>query len=214
MAEARGLRGKFGQRMMQHELCEPQVCLCAWIGPGKNPKAVTLPQSAFKNFRSIEKRQTLSLAASSDSQLLRENVISGVAGDLRLLRSAVIYGPNAAGRSNLVRALKTLQELVQNSAMGIQEGQHIPVTPIIVPRLCTGGHARIFRVPTAMSSDGHRPVPGRGGPDLVLAREAPMPVMRSRPAAALSVVRMRGTGPIPDPSSCPGFCKSGLLRVR
>jgi hypothetical protein len=37
-------------------------------------------------------------------------------GIARNRRSAVIYGPNAAGKSNLLRALQTLQLLVVNSA--------------------------------------------------------------------------------------------------
>lgn len=87
------------------------------------------------NFRSIKKRQTLSLAASPDSKLLRQNVIFEADENLRLLRSAVIYGPNAAGKSNLFRALGTLRQLVQGSAMGIQEGQRLPVTPFLLSKV-------------------------------------------------------------------------------
>lgn len=87
------------------------------------------------NFRSIQERQTLSLAASPDSKHLRQNVISGADENMRLLRSAVIYGPNAAGKSNLLRALETLRVLVQSSATGIQEGQRLPVTPFLFSKV-------------------------------------------------------------------------------
>jgi hypothetical protein len=83
------------------------------------------------NFRSIRTRQTLSMVASPDAKHLQQNVISGKGDELRLLRSAVIYGPNAAGKSNLLRALETLRALVQGSATGIQEGQRLPVTPFL-----------------------------------------------------------------------------------
>lgn len=83
------------------------------------------------NFRSIRARQTLSMVAGADSKHLRQNVVSGNDSDLRLLRSAVIYGPNAAGKSNLFRALETLRGLVQASATRIQEGQGLPVTPFL-----------------------------------------------------------------------------------
>lgn len=84
------------------------------------------------NFRSILGRQTLSMVASSDSKLLRQNVIGGVEKGLALLRFAVIYGPNAAGKSNLFRALEALRGLVQHSATGIQEGQRLSVAPFLL----------------------------------------------------------------------------------
>lgn len=86
---------------------------------------------SISNFRSILTRQTLSMVASPDAAHLQRNVILGKDKDLRLLRSAVVYGPNAAGKSNLLRAVETLRQLVQNSATSFQEGQPIPVTPFL-----------------------------------------------------------------------------------
>lgn len=90
-----------------------------------------LIEFSVSNFRSIRTRQTLSMTASSDSAHAQSNVVSEKGDGLRILRSAVIYGPNAAGKSNLLRALETLRQMVQNSATGIQEGQRIPVTPFL-----------------------------------------------------------------------------------
>lgn len=90
---------------------------------------------SVSNFRSIRARQTLSMVASSDSKHLRQNVIESKGDEPRLLRSTVIYGPNAAGKSNLLRALETLRLLVQNSATGIQEGQPLPVTPFLLSKI-------------------------------------------------------------------------------
>ena len=70
------------------------------------------------NFRSFKDRQSLSLVASSGSEHREQNVsTTGVAG-LDLLRTAALYGPNAAGKSNLFHALRTLQVLVQGSGSG------------------------------------------------------------------------------------------------
>jgi hypothetical protein len=89
-----------------------------------------LIEFSVSNFRSIRTRQTLSMVAGPDSEL-QWNVLSRNGDGLRLLRSAVIYGPNAAGKSNLVRALGTLRQLVENSAIGVQEGQRINVSPFL-----------------------------------------------------------------------------------
>ena len=57
------------------------------------------------NFRSINETQTLSLVAGSGKELASENTFeSRLPGFPRLLRSAVVYGANAAGKNNLLRA--------------------------------------------------------------------------------------------------------------
>ena len=86
---------------------------------------------SVSNFRSVLARQTLSMVASQDAAHLQSNVSAGKDKDLRVLRSAVIYGPNAAGKSNLLRAVEILRQLVQNSATGFQDGQPLPVTPFL-----------------------------------------------------------------------------------
>jgi AAA15 family ATPase/GTPase len=83
------------------------------------------------NFRSILTRQTLSMVASVDKAHRSRNVVETQDRDLALNRSSVIYGPNAAGKSNLLRALQTLQQLVQLSAGAFQEGQALPVRPFL-----------------------------------------------------------------------------------
>ncbi|TRZ65066.1 MAG: ATP-binding protein [Rhodocyclaceae bacterium] len=86
---------------------------------------------SVSNFRSILTRQTLSMASSPDAAHQQRNVILGKDKNPSLVRSAVIYGPNASGKSNLLRAVEILRQLVQNSATGSQEGQRIPVTPFL-----------------------------------------------------------------------------------
>ena len=89
------------------------------------------------NFRSILARQTLSLVASTDKAHAQRNVTTTHDKQPKLLRSAVIYGANAAGKSNLLRALGFAQFLVLQSATAIQEGQRLPVTPFLFSKSAT-----------------------------------------------------------------------------
>lgn len=89
------------------------------------------------NFRSILSRQTLSLAASVDKAHAQRNVSAVQDKQPPLVRSAVIYGANAAGKSNLLRALGFVQYLVLQSATGLQEGQRLPVTPFVLSKAAT-----------------------------------------------------------------------------
>jgi hypothetical protein len=76
------------------------------------------------NFRSIRTEQALSLVADSkDDELEESNTHStGSAGLPRVLRSAVIYGPNASGKSNLLLAMTVMQAVVRST----QAGQNLP----------------------------------------------------------------------------------------
>ncbi|GAB4044952.1 AAA family ATPase [Spirosoma litoris] len=65
------------------------------------------------NFLSIKDRQTLRLDASSISEH-RDQLIN--AGRYKLLRSAVIYGANASGKSNVLKAMAAMREIVTTSS--------------------------------------------------------------------------------------------------
>lgn len=68
-----------------------------------------LIQFAVANYRSFCNEATLSLVAGPGKEHRRQNVrVPAMQGDvpsMPLLRSAAIYGANAAGKTNLVRAL-------------------------------------------------------------------------------------------------------------
>ena len=70
------------------------------------------------NFRSFREAHSLSMVAASFQEHLDTNTfnpeLSGGFG--RLLRSAVVYGPNAGGKTNLLRALQVVQQFVVSSA--------------------------------------------------------------------------------------------------
>ena len=69
------------------------------------------------NFRSFRDRQIFSTVAGSYSEHKKTNTFDPkVAGFSSLVRTSAIYGANAAGKTNLIRALQFLQALVLNSA--------------------------------------------------------------------------------------------------
>jgi len=83
---------------------------------------------AVENFRSIKTRQTFSLTKSNSDELGENTFDPKVLSASPLLRSAVIYGANAAGKSNFIKAVKVMREIVANSAKNIQRGDKLPIT--------------------------------------------------------------------------------------
>lgn len=84
------------------------------------------------NFRSIRETQTLSMVAgnaSKDKELESNIFDSGIASLPKLVRSAVIYGPNASGKSNLIAALAFMEGMVRESARDAQVGEPIEISP-------------------------------------------------------------------------------------
>ena len=87
-----------------------------------------------ENFRSIKERITLSMVAAKlrdKNESLDENNLVEVSAKLSLLRSAVIYGANASGKSNLLKALDVMSEIVLNSARW-QAKDKIPAEPFVL----------------------------------------------------------------------------------
>lgn len=87
-----------------------------------------LLQFSVKNFRSFEKEEILDLSAGKGSELRETNTFE-LSQNQHLVRSAVIYGPNAGGKSNLIRAIYFLQQFVLTSSTAYQEKQKIPLQP-------------------------------------------------------------------------------------
>lgn len=83
-----------------------------------------------KNFRSLRDEQTLSLVATTDKTLQHSHTVeSGAKAASTLLRSAVIYGANASGKSNLIKALQNMAKLVIHSSANLAVSQHLDVRP-------------------------------------------------------------------------------------
>lgn len=86
-----------------------------------------------KNFRSLRDEQVLSLVAAKDKTLQEINTMpSGIKVAPRLLRSAAIYGSNASGKSNFIKALQYMRGVVAESASVIQPGQTFNVQPFLL----------------------------------------------------------------------------------
>ena len=89
------------------------------------------------NFRSFRERVTFSMlaanitAASASKHLDEDNVFS-TPNKLTLLRSAAIYGANASGKSNLIRALEFMRRFVINSSKESQISDPIKTEPFLL----------------------------------------------------------------------------------
>ena len=83
------------------------------------------------NFRSIRDEQSLSMvAAPSDKELAETHLAHTRLKALPwAVRSAVLYGPNASGKSTLLLALNYLRAMVAESATVVQPGQTYNVQP-------------------------------------------------------------------------------------
>jgi AAA15 family ATPase/GTPase len=85
---------------------------------------------SVENFRSIKERRTLSLEATADDELEATHVHEE--GGIRVLRSVVIYGPNASGKSGLLDAMGSMRSFVLSSARQGQLLDKIPVEPFLL----------------------------------------------------------------------------------
>jgi uncharacterized protein len=91
-----------------------------------------LVQFHVGNFLSFKQPVTLSMVAAKinarDRQVDENNTIP-VDDDLALLTSGAIYGANASGKSNLVKAMHFMRSLVLSSSKESQVDELIPVSP-------------------------------------------------------------------------------------
>lgn len=68
-----------------------------------------------RNFRSIKDEQTLSMVVSPGRNDRKDNIIELEGEKFNLLPSAFIYGPNASGKSNVLKALEAFRTFIVNS---------------------------------------------------------------------------------------------------
>ena len=89
-----------------------------------------LVEFSVANFKSIKDEARLSLVASPRKERRETNVATLKPNEgvrpIPLLRSAAIYGANAAGKTNLLRALQVMQRMVTRPTGDLGE---LPVTP-------------------------------------------------------------------------------------
>ncbi len=92
-----------------------------------------LVEFRVKNFRSLRDEQVFSLVASKDKTLHDTHTLStGLKAAPHLLKSAVLYGANAGGKSNLIKAMQYMRGVVMESATIIQPSQTFAVQPFLL----------------------------------------------------------------------------------
>ncbi len=90
-----------------------------------------LVQFSVRNFKTFKEEAKLTLFASNSDKITREdeNVFSAPKFDLRLLKSAVVYGANASGKSKLLDAAQFMKNFILKSSKESQEGESIDTDP-------------------------------------------------------------------------------------
>ncbi len=80
------------------------------------------------NFLSFKEKRTLSFKASGIAEL-PENIFK--AGEQKLVKSGVIYGANSSGKSNLIKALDRMRDLVLDSVR-LNDNENLDWTPFLL----------------------------------------------------------------------------------
>ena len=91
-----------------------------------------LIQFSIKNYRSIKDEAELQMITDAGKELLDSNTFqpdAKGASNFGMMKSAVVYGANAAGKSNIINALSKMQWLVLNSATKLQSGEALDIEP-------------------------------------------------------------------------------------
>lgn len=85
-----------------------------------------LIEFAVENFLSFKQRVTFSMRAAPLGDLHPHHVFTEYS-DAPLLKSACVYGANASGKTNLLRAMSFMRHWVRNSVRNTEVGEQIPV---------------------------------------------------------------------------------------
>src|SRR5258708_2468567 len=108
-----------------------------------------LKQFTIGNWASFKNPVTFSLEGSSDTEHEETNILR--AAEERLLRSAVVYGANASGKSNLIAGLTFARSFVLTSSKEGQVEEDIAAEPF---RLSTDTEAQPSYFETVFYQDG------------------------------------------------------------
>jgi AAA15 family ATPase/GTPase len=91
-----------------------------------------LIEFSIGNYRSFKDKVTFSMVAANivaKEKELDENNVFAVDDELKLLKSAAIYGANASGKSNIAKALSFMRWFMINSSKETQSTEKIGVEP-------------------------------------------------------------------------------------
>lgn len=126
-----------------------------------------------KNFRSIKEEQIFSLEAdggcSELPEVLREP--AGLAAGMKLLPTAAIFGPNASGKTTLVKAMSVMNRMVMRS-FADSDDERSPIHLLVPFLLDEGSAAKPVEMEMTFLSDGVRYRYAFGVKDQKVVREA------------------------------------------
>ncbi len=88
-----------------------------------------LVQFSIKNFRSIRDEIVISLLASADSEHESDLIVVDQKKKKRLTAVAAIYGANASGKSNILLAMQTMQDMVTGKSAQLLKDKPLPFQP-------------------------------------------------------------------------------------
>lgn len=107
-----------------------------------------LIEFSIENFRSIKDKVTFSLVASRSDRSLQDNLILGetalaenktkknaLGKGTNLLKSAVLYGANASGKTNVLLSLESIIDIIMSSVNNMP-GDKIKIQPFKLDRKC------------------------------------------------------------------------------
>ena len=94
-----------------------------------------LIQFTVENFKSIKDEQTLSLVKNSANEMSDNYFTSNASATPDLLKTAVIYGANASGKSNLLKALASMNKIIENSFKKKLD-ESIVLEPFLLDPIC------------------------------------------------------------------------------
>jgi energy-coupling factor transporter ATP-binding protein EcfA2 len=109
-----------------------------------------------ENYRSFHEPMTLDMTATrltSPYPELDSGAVQDLSPRLRLLKAAAIYGANASGKSNLVKAVSVFKGIVQKSAAEMPPGPGLPYEPF---RLLEGADRNPSQFEIELYHDGVR----------------------------------------------------------
>lgn len=95
-----------------------------------------LVEFSVENFRSIRDRVTFSMLATPDQTLIGNTFVVSAWEKERFVKSAFLYGSNASGKTNILRALRYLKMLILSSEQR-NKGAKIDYEPFLLDGECT-----------------------------------------------------------------------------
>lgn len=79
------------------------------------------------NYLSFKDQTSIDLTATSLTEYRNDNIFQSPVGDLSLLKSVIVYGANASGKSNLFKAINFVKQFILNSSKETLSGEKISV---------------------------------------------------------------------------------------